>query len=221
MRREDYIQRLIAQFVQALLHIAGLVKAKQYQEALAAIDQTCLRLLGIRLDAVSTLSESALFARLTFDEPAPVGRDKCLVLAALLDEARTIYAAQGRPDESYACLLQALHLMLEVALRGDGAPLPDYAPRVEDLVAALSGYALPARTNATLFHYYEQVGAYARAEDMLFAVLAAEPGNRDVVESGIAFYERLRRRSDAALRAGDLPRDEVETGLAELRAYSP
>jgi hypothetical protein len=35
---------------------------------------------------------------------------------------------------------------------------------------------------------------------------------------GVDFYARLRQRSDADLAAGNLPRDEVEAGLAEVRA---
>jgi hypothetical protein len=218
VRREDYILRLVTQIVQALLQISGLAKTKQYQAALDAVDEACRRLLGFRLDSVDTLSEGELFARLTFGETDMVGRDKCAGLAALLTEAGRLYYAQNRPDTGYACFLHALHLMLEVAIRHPGAPLPDYAPSVETLIARLNEYSLPTGTNATLMHYYEQHGAYGKAEDSLFRLRDAEPANTSIVEVGIAFYERLMRQSDAALSAGNLPRDEVEAGLAELRA---
>jgi hypothetical protein len=36
---------------------------------------------------------------------------------------------------------------------------------------------------------------------------------------GMAFYERLKHQSDEVLESGNLPRDEVEAGLAELQVY--
>jgi hypothetical protein len=68
-----------------------------------------------------------------------------------------------------------------------------------------------------LMRHYEQHGAFAKAEDALFDLLEAEPGNSDALEFGIAFYERLRGQSDMALAKGNLPRQELEAGLAELR----
>ena len=57
--------------------------------------------------------------------------------------------------------------------------------------------------------HYERSQEFAKAEDALFAMLEAEPGNAGLVEFGVAFYERLRGQSDAALEAGKLPRSEL------------
>jgi hypothetical protein len=47
--------------------------------------------------------------------------------------------------------------------------------------------------------------------------LEAEPDNAVIVEFGIAFYQRLLAKSDAALTEANLPRSEVEEGLKELQ----
>jgi hypothetical protein len=65
--------------------------------------------------------------------------------------------------------------------------------------------------------HYEVTGEFGKAEDCLFAMLEAEPGNAALVEFGIDFCERLRGQSDASLASGNLPRAELEAGLAELR----
>ena len=49
-------------------------------------------------------------------------------------------------------------------------------------------------------------------------MLDLQPDSSPIVEFGIAFYERSQRRGDAALEAGNLPRAEIESGLAQLRA---
>jgi hypothetical protein len=48
-------------------------------------------------------------------------------------------------------------------------------------------------------------------------LLEADPGNRDIFDFGIAFYQRLLAQNDAALAAANLPRPEVEEGLKDLQ----
>jgi hypothetical protein len=83
--------------------------------------------------------------------------------------------------------------------------------------AALRGSRLPLETQALLMQHYERSGEFGKAEDALFAMLEAEPGNAGLVGFGVSFYERLQGQSDAGLATGNLPRPELETGLAELR----
>ncbi len=65
---------------------------------------------------------------------------------------------------------------------------------------------------------FERDGKYAKAEDALFLLLESAPKNLDAIDIGIGFYERTSVLSDEALSAGDMPRPEVEAGLADLRA---
>jgi hypothetical protein len=65
--------------------------------------------------------------------------------------------------------------------------------------------------------HYERTGQFGKAEDSFFAILDADPDNSVAVEFGISFYERLLRQDDLRLAEGNLPRAEVEAGLAELR----
>ena len=113
-----------------------------------------------------------------------------------------------------------LLLLLDSALRDPGLTLPDYVPTVESLDAELSAHTLPITTQQELLLYYEQAGVYAKAEDILWAMLQAAPGDCAIVGAGRALYTRLQHLSDAALIAGNLPRDEVDGGLADLDTYA-
>jgi hypothetical protein len=110
-----------------------------------------------------------------------------------------------------------LHLLLETLAREESFALPDFVPRVELFATALQGSPLPLETQALLMQHYERSGQFAKAEDALFAMFEAEPGNAGLVEFGASFYKRLQGQSDAALASGNLPRPELEAGLAELR----
>ena len=82
---------------------------------------------------------------------------------------------------------------------------------------ALAGAPLPLATEARLMQHYERLGQFGRAEDALFAMLEQDPQNPGLAEFGLSFYERLLRQTDGNLESGNLPRAEVEAGLAELR----
>ena len=140
-----------------------------------------------------------------------------MVLAAVLKQLALVSAAQQRLDLSRDCFLKSLHLVLGLNLCRDGTELAEYLPTVEELVEALKPYDLPPRTHAALMIFHEQRGKFSKAEDALFALLESVPGHADAIGLGVAFYERLLALSDAALDAGDLPRAEVEAGLAETR----
>ncbi len=222
MLTQDWLMRQITMLAQVLsqvlAQVLGLTKAGQRQQALAAINEAVQHTLGLDLDAVSKLSESGLLTTITLGESADVSRARCAFLAALLKEAGAIHKALGHEDESYDCTLKSLYLALDLSLSREGSDLLDHAPAVEELVAELKAYILPTGTSAKLMQYYEQIGAFAKAEDALYDMIDADPDNPDLIEMGVAFYERLLGLSDAALIAGNLPRAEVRAGLAELKA---
>jgi hypothetical protein len=215
--RRDYILRMIEEFIQALARISALKKGQHWQEAAGVVDEEFQRLIGTGAQAVARLTETELLARLIRGEPTQAVHEKTLILTALLKEAGEVAATQGREEESRACYLKGLHLLLGTLAREEVGALPDFVPRVEVFVAVLRGLALPLETQALLMQHYERSEQFAKAEDALFAMLEAEPANAGLVDFGVTFYERLRGQSDASLAAGNLPRAELEAGLAELR----
>lgn len=67
-------------------------------------------------------------------------------------------------------------------------------------------------------NYAEALGSFAKGEDALFRVLKLVGPNPRVIERGMAYFKGLLDKDDAALEAGDLPRDEVEESLGRLEA---
>ena len=166
---------------------------------------------------MAQLSETELLAKLIQGEPTQAVHDKALMLTTLLKEAGDLAAAQEQRENSRACYLKGLHLLLETLARGEVFECPDFVPKVEIFVAALADLPLPLPTQALLMQHYERAGEFGRAEDALYAMFEAEPEQRGLAEFGLAFYERLQSKSDRSLADGNLPRPELEAGLAELR----
>jgi len=216
MIRRDYIIRMIEEFIQALSRISALKKGQLWREADAAIDAEFQRLLSAGAVAAVQMSETELLAKLIQGEPTQVVHHKALLLTTLLSEAGGLAMEQNRAADGRACYLKGLNLLLETLARADDWELPDFVPKVEVFLNALQDSALPLETQARLMQHYERVGAFGKAEDALYAMLEANPNEPRLLDFGIAFYQRLKSQPDTSLTAGNLPRSELEAGLAEL-----
>ncbi len=53
---------------------------------------------------------------------------------------------------------------------------------------------------------------------MVEAEIEASGNKEAIIQQGMAFYGQLMKKSAAALQAGNLSREEVEEGLAQLQA---
>jgi len=221
--QRDYILRMIEQMGvgwAALLRVAGFRQAQRYAQAEQLLDQTLRRSLGLDGGALDRLSAEELIGLVRLARSAgardEVTSEKLLLLAALARERAALHAAQPEPERERSAdyAMKALQIFLTVLLEED----PDAeraSAAIGPLTEQLAGYALPPTVKDLLWQYHEQIGAFAKAEDWLFALLDEEPQS---LARGVAFYERLARHPDELLARGDLPRDEVATGLAELRA---
>ena len=218
MINKDYILRMAEKFGRAMAIILHLREYNKHEEALIYIDDLLLQATGLTSRFINSVSDEMLLQAIS-----PLGRlnvDKCLWIAVLLKSEGEIYEEQGNSNESYYRSLKALHLYL-LALAHE-ATLQDTTlySDIQELLNKLEDYELPLSTKEKLFPFYEQIGQYDKAEDILFEVLDADAMNGALFERGQAFYIRLLAKSDADLLAGNLSKEEVEEGLVQLKAYS-
>ncbi|MGB8370338.1 MAG: DUF6483 family protein [Limisphaerales bacterium] len=218
MIRRDYLLRQIEQFVAMLAKITGLAKNEQWQEASTVTAGEFQRLTGMDAREVIRLSETELLARLIRSEPTHVVESKAFMLATLLKTNGDLIASQGRLEESRQYYLKGLHLLLDTFGRNEITERPDFVPAVEAFLTGLRDAPLPVKTNARLMRHHERTGEFAKAEDALFGMVDAGPDDIELLDFGRLFYQRLLGLGDDTLMAGNLPRAEVEAGLAELDA---
>jgi len=217
MLRRDYILRMIQQAAEMIARIQSLKKERRWTDAQGNLDAELQTLVGANLETIASLSQTELLALVIRGESTLAVKEKTFVISALLKEAGDIAVAQNRDEESRTCYLKGLHLLLDALSEGDVFEFPEFVPRVEMFVSALADGPLPLQTQAGLMQHYERTGQFGKADDAFFAMLDAEPNNSELIDFGIAFYQRLLRQSDDNLVVGNLPRDEVEATLAELR----
>ena len=221
MVKRDYLLRVIEQMGVAwagVLRLAGLRQGGQYEAAGQSIDQLLRQFLGLNSGALETVSAAELIGLIRLGRAAAAGdgvvAEKLLLLGALLREQAELHEAHGESDAAAASGLKALQIYLTVVVE-EGINDERAVAAVAPLLDKLDEYELPFEINDLLWRFHEQTGDFAKAEDALFDLLDDAP---DLVPEGIDFYERLATLTDAELLEGDLPRDEVAAGLAELHA---
>ena len=215
MINKDYILRMAERVGRYLAIILRLRQANRREEALIYIDELFLQAVGMTSSFINSVTEEMLLHMLS-----PLGKldlNKCLWVAALLKAEGEIYEDQGNEKESYYRYLKSLRLFLEAQLHERTLSTSDFSAETEEVLQKLKEYELPDTIKGKLFSYYELTGRYAKAEDTLFELLETEHANRETLQQGIAFYQRLQVKSDSDLTAGNLSRDEVKEGLVELR----
>ncbi len=211
MIERDYILRMFNLLGQALTRIFFFKEIREYDKALLEVDKSALSLLGLNAEMIGKLDTAGL-SDLFGSDPALLD-SKLFAAGTFMMERGEILAKQDREDESIGMYMKALDLFLK------GQPLQDMQAdnRVDLTIDALKSYELPLAVRRKMVEYFERKGKFDRAEDVVFEIVNEDPG---FLQEGISFYERLLLKSDRQLEEGDLPRNEVEDGLAELRKKS-
>ncbi len=204
--------RQIEQMVAVLLHVAGLKKLKQYDAAIQYLRQSSRRLTGFDLDMLRRIPAANGIALLETAGRLDIG--KCLILAEILKEDGEMSEALGDKDIAWNSYDRSLSYFLEALLLLPKNDADVYLDKVNFLTGKLKGEDFTEARHLQLFQFLESMEHYAQAENHLFFLV--EAGVDGIREAGIAFCRRLLEKDDAALRAGNLPREEVLEALAQL-----
>ena len=207
--------RIAQEFGRALAQVLYNREIKDYAAAHTLIDEQSKQIFGMGIGFMRSVPEETLLSMLTsFDS---LDTEKCWLLAILLRAEGDIYEDQGNASESYYSFIRSLNLILEVLLLDPASSGRRIVPEIEDLLSRLSDYDLPVRTKLLLFRYFDHAHEYSRAEGLLFEMLEEGDSEGDILDQGIGFFQRLKRKNDAELKAGNFSREKVEEGLAHLK----
>ena len=216
MPKQDFIMRLLEQLQGTLPYILDMAKSGNYAEAHGMIDQVCRELIGVSSAGLVRLTDADILRELQADATV-AWEEKAFFLATMLKEDADIYEKEKLEEESGARYNTAVLLYIHTALH-DPERTDEYTESITEIATILREYELPAQTYAALMTFYETIGDFAEAEDILYEWLDAETSDDTLhpVAVGEAFYGRLLQKSDVELEAGNLPRAEVEAALQEL-----
>lgn len=207
---EDALLRiLVGALTATIAKILALHTAGEYQEAQQVIDDELEELLGLKADLVRQLDDKKIVDMVTVNDYLDVAR--LYHVAELFRLEGELYLDQKQEEMARVSQIRALNLFVEIGFAVENEFL-EADDRIDELFESLSTN-MPEDTLYTLFDYYEQVGAFDRAEIAIDLMLQITKKNPDIAAEKKAFYTRLLAESDAELEAGGLSRAKIERGL--------
>jgi hypothetical protein len=212
LSEDTLLRMLVAMIAETIARLALLRTAGQYDQALEIIDHNLEELLGLSANLVRRLDDSKIVEMLTTNDILDVGG--LYHVAEMFRQEAEIYQANNNPDQQTISQVRALNLFLEVGffLENDFLDIDD---RIDELFDSL-GAKIPEDTLFKTFDYYEQVGAFDRAEISINRMLHVTNNNPDLLLEKKSFYLRLLDESDEELAAGGMVKTEIEQKLQEL-----
>lgn len=148
--RRDYLLRIIDEVGRLLARVIFQRQNAREQEALQSVVQACERLFNLEAAQLFQFTPDQHFLMLTRDENPEDARDKVLLYAALNAEAGRAYLALKNERMAHSSFLNALRFALRAQREFPQENLPDYAPKISELVQALRGQPLDPDTEALL-----------------------------------------------------------------------
>jgi Family of unknown function (DUF6483) len=211
MLERDIIMRMIQTLTEAIGRIVFQKAAMDFPEALEEIQTSGEKIIGMKWELLKKLSDAQVIELLSTDQD--LGTPKLYAAGMLMKEEADLDRLAGKPEEEARKDMIALSFLLETYVAAGGAMTPDHVNAIDALLVSLGQFDTPDYIEEKLLHYYELTGQFDKAENVLFELVALDPSYAD---DGIEFYRRILKKSDEELKKGNLPRNEIEDGIASL-----
>jgi hypothetical protein len=148
--RRDYLLRIIDEVGRLLARVIFQRQNRREQEALQSVVQACERLFNLEAAQLFQFTPDQHFFMLTQGESPEDARDKVLLYAALNTEAARAYLGLNNATMARSSFLNALRFTLRARKEFPTGNLPEYAPKVPELLDALKDQPLDPETQELL-----------------------------------------------------------------------
>jgi tetratricopeptide (TPR) repeat protein len=216
MIKSDLITKMIEKFITALIEIENLKIMKKYDEAIKIIDATLSDIFRLNLKSFNSLQDEYLIEIIRVNDL--VDAERYIIISVLLEKEAEISETNGDLNMSHLLFTKALNIRLEAYRINDEPELLEFYTQIPNLIDKISGYEFSETTSLKLFRYYEEIGNFAKSEDLLYELLQLKDKDIATLNLGISFYERLLKKDLATLEKGGLPREEIEDALKQLQS---
>lgn len=215
MIKSDYTAKMIGQFRKAMVTINELKKENKWEETLSEIDAAFKEIFRLGISFFNSFSEENVLDVLTMNGNIEV--DRCIITAKLLEEQGIVYENLNDSNNSFYSYERSLSFFLEAFLQGRKADLEEFYADIDVIQEKISDYELSTKIKEKIFEYNVEKQWYTKAEDMLYEIISSENVDEKIVKEGVRFYEKLLTKDDEELEQADLPREEVEIALSDLK----
>ena len=213
MLTSDYIMRMIDTLIKVLSRILFLKNGKNFPEALKELDSVTKELLGMDRMFIHSLSDEQLVQLM--EKEGNLLAPKCYLLGIVFKEEAEIFKLQGDEESSIEFYMRSLYMFIAGIENSNALIEKNHLDKIDEVIDKLSDYEIPHDIGEKLLYYYEYTGRFDKTENLLYSLINEDSS---FIDKGINYYQRLLLKNDSELEKGNLPRNEVEESLADLKS---
>lgn len=213
MLKNDYMKEVENSLRILKMEVDKNLKDGNIEKCKELINKQFRALIGLDIETIDTLSFETVKELLSKDNQ--YNAEKYIALGELLKLEGLVSEKEGDISKKLFYYEKIVDSFFE-GYEEDEAMDKKYINESKKEIEELMEYEIPIRIQKKIFKLYELLGSFDKAEDLLFQMIEDTNKDKEIIEEGKAFYNRLKELSKDLLEEGNLSFEEVEDSYKEL-----
>lgn len=215
MIKNDYIKEIENSLRILKIDVDKSLADKDIQLAKDLINKQFRALIGLDINTINTLSFDTIKDMLSKENQ--YNAEKFIALGELLKLEGIVSEKENDISSKVFYYKKFIEAFIEAYEEDDSIDKKFLAESI-DIIEDLKFYDIGIKYEKSIFRFYELLGKFDKAEDMLFQIIDERNKDKSIISEGIAFYNRLKELSNKELENGNLSLEEVNESYSELKA---
>lgn len=213
MLKNDYMKELENSLRLLKMEVDQSLADGDIEKCKKLINKQFRALIGLDVETIDTLSFNTIKDILSKDNQ--YNAEKYIALGELLKFEGLV----SEKEENIQNKLFYYEKIVEAFFEGyeeDETINKKYLNESKEQIEELMQYEISINIEKKIFRLYELLGSFDEAEDLLFQMINETNRDKEIIEQGKAFYNRLKELPQSVLEQGNFSLEEVEDSYKEL-----
>lgn len=213
MLKNDYMKELENSLRLLKMEVDQSLADGDIEKCKKLINKQLRALIGLDIETIDTLSFDTIKDILSKDNQ--YNAEKYIALGELLK----LEGLVSEKEENIQNKLFYYEKIVEAFFEGyeeDETINKKYLNENKEQIEELMQYEISINIEKKIFRLYELLGSFDKAEDLLFQMINETNKDKEIIEQGKAFYNRLKELPQSLLEKGNFSFEEVEDSYKEL-----
>ena len=213
MLKNDYMKELENSLRLLKMEVDQSLADGDIEKCKKLINKQFRALIGLDVETIDTLSFNTIKDILSKDNQ--YNAEKYIALGELLKLEGLISEKEKNIQNKLFYYEKIVEAFFEV-YEEDETINKKYLNESKEQIEELMQYEISINIEKKIFRLYELLGSFDKAEDLLFQMINETNKDKEIIEQGKAFYNRLKELPQSLLEKGNFSFEEVEDSYKEL-----
>lgn len=213
MLKNDYMKELENSLRLLKMEVDQSLADGDIEKCKKLINKQFRALIGLDVETIDTLSFNTIKDILSKDNQ--YNAEKYIALGELLKLEGLISEKEKNIENKLFYYEKIVEAFFE-GYEEDETINKKYLNESKEQIEELMQYEISINIEKKIFRLYELLGSFDKAEDLLFQMINETNKDKEIIEQGKAFYNRLKELPQSLLEKGNFSPEEVEDSYKEL-----